>query len=811
MSRLTSAALLGLIAASLLAPAVRAQAPAAAPAKGAPASTGNQDFRAQQQIDKALEYLAQKDEEHGTKLLSEVPRMFPTSSRRFDAYMALGKYFEEKHSYGLAVKQFNQVLDTENEALLAESLYETGKCYFMMNQYNQSFAALRKVTTSFPNSVFANQSFYYIGMCHFAQNNWKKAIDNLRMVGTAVTQAQDKEDTRRCEAGQRFYVKVFDKNLVVLAGEGKEVQVDVTTSRGDHEVMKLAQLDKKGEYFIGSLPTKPGAILHRPKGVAAPVAPKPAPVDPKAAPADPKAAPTAPAAPAAPAGPQYTDENGVLEIAGGDTITTEYINPNSADGRHDVHLKYDTKVVSTATSTITDGAFKSPVQGVFLGQPFFVKVMDLDKDASDKPDKVMVKLTVSYVAKKDQGDEALKTGVDISAETIEVRDQIELELVETDIDSPDLPPAAHTGVFTGRFELTAMDASTTPNLEDKILHAKVNDSMKATYRDELHIDGDEPVDRNYEVKILAAATPDVSPLQYTVPELELKAKKSLLEARALKELADIFKGVGLKQKSTDRAKEGLAKVDSVILNRQKIGRDYVEQAMRVKWELFMVMDDLQAAINTCHDLMVFAPESSLVDQALMQIGKANVEKGKFDQAIRIFQAILSMQKSDEKPLAAFSIGEAYEKMAEATSQQAQLTSAMKAYQDCADKYPNSLYAGQSLEKVANFYLKMQDYRRAEELLKSVVTEFPDLDIMSKILLKLAIAQYRLNELNDAHDTLQRLVSEYPESSDAEKAQQYIPVIEGRMKGAAGGAAGGDAAAPKAAPKAAAGAGTGDAG
>ena len=730
-------------------------AAAQAPKRAGP----NEDFQAAQQLDRALELMKMNEEERGIKLLQSIPQLFPNSKVRFDAMMRLGKHYVEKKQYPLAIKQFTPVLDSGNDVIIAESLYEIGKCNFFLTQYNQSFSFLRRLTADYPNSVFANQAYYYIGMCHFAQKHWKKAIDSLRMVGTAV--AQDDDATRYAEGGQRFFVKVHDKDLVVLAKEGETLKVEVSTAKTDKEVVELSVLDKVGEYYIGSIQTTMG---------------------------------------------KATPGNNVLEITGGDTIACAYVDSNTASGDRLVSRAYKTQVVGTATVAFTDGAFANIVKGLFLGQDAFIRVTDIDRDTSDQKDKLTVSLASRYVQKDEEGQTPTGT-VDLTERKVETRDALKLDLVET---------GEHTGVFTTVFRLKELEPGMTASPEDPILHARQGDTLKLSYTDNLHIDGADEVERTYESTVLGGSMQDVSAQIRLLSDLELQARKNIIEARALKELAEIFRNVGLKDKSNLKAQEGLAKVEDVILNRKLIAGEYVQEALQVKWELFLVMERLTDAIATCRMLLQLFPQSSLVDQAMLKIGQANAEKGQYQQAISIFTSILSLPKSDAQPLAAFSIGEAYEKMAEAGGNKGFLTNAMNAFQSCAEKYPNSLYAGQSLEKVANFYLKMQDYTRAAELMQNVAQDFPDLENMDAMLLKWAIALYRLNRLDEAVEKLNELLNEYPESPHAAKAREYRKAIlqklgrpadgEGGGAAAEGGAAGGAEAAPAAPAKEGAGEG-----
>ncbi len=144
------------------------------------------EFKATDMLNKGLELLELKQEERAVKMIASVPQMFPKSKARFKAYLELGKYYITRGSFDLAIKQFEHLNESENPDEQAEGLYQTGICYYNQNSYDKAFMSLRRVTSEYPWSVFANESYYYIGQCHFKLGRWAKAVEALEMVGTSV-------------------------------------------------------------------------------------------------------------------------------------------------------------------------------------------------------------------------------------------------------------------------------------------------------------------------------------------------------------------------------------------------------------------------------------------------------------------------------------------------------------------------------------------------------------------------------------------------------------------------------------------------
>ncbi len=711
-----------------------------------------QEFQANDMIRKGMDYLEQNLEEQGIKLIRDVPRMYPKTEARFKAYLELGKYLVDKRRFEEAIKNLREVNASEDADQRAEAIYQIGISYYGLNQFSQAFASLQKVIDEYPWSVYANEAYYYIGLCHFKLERWAKAIDALRMVGTSVPPkeklAEAADGKYRAEAGQRFYIRVFDKDLIVLPQLGEDLPVDLATKNGDSERIILEKLDRQGEYYIGSLPSGPG----KPK-----------------------------------------TGDGILQVASGDIVNVTYTDRNTAEGERDRKLLAQAQLVSTASGGFTDGAFKEYVQGIYLDDDCFIRVRDLDRDISDDRDRLTITLTTEYdpdeerrQAEGEDAAPAITRGVDLdAAPDYEQRDRIEIELEET---------GPHTGVFTGVTTVKPITEGVEVSSGDTVLHARLSDRLKLEYIDELHMLDYEP--RRVEVTsaLVTGSRTDVQVTNNIADNLDHEARKNLIESKLYLELGRIFKDVGLDQKAGEKAQEGIDRVDRIIANYLKdlpLDRTLVEEAFSVKWELLLVQDRLSEAIRVCHTLTQVFPKTSLVDKALFTIGKAKMEEDGRDsgrEAIGIFTSILRLPESDYKAEAQYLIGQIHEKAAMARMAQTgqrdrqALGQALTAYQKCADTYPDSPMAGEALDKIANFYIEDKQYRRAVELFERIFLEHPHAEWLDKMLLKWGIAAYRMKNFQMAREKFDQIVVEYPSSPEAAKARKFLQVVERKLGG-----------------------------
>ena len=723
------------------------------------------NYAAFQLLRKGQEMLDSGEHDRGQKILETIIEQYPNDPIRFKAYLALGKHAlsrsEQMEAIGYlrnlkGLEQPGVEMDAETRELFLEGLYLQGIAFFQTRQYAQAFPLLRRITNDFPNTIWANQSYYYIGMCHFAQGNWNKAIEALGLVGTFVDEKSGAVEY--AEAGRRFYVKIHDTDLPVLDKLGEEVKVKVTSASGDSETVSLVPLPGDENASIGSIATALG----------------------KAKPGD-----------------------DVLQVIGGDTIRTSYVDNNTLEGKKDVARSREVKVVSSASLLFTRGDFESQAVAAFLGQPVFVLLSEADLDVSPKADSATVRVLSRF--KEEETDEvrsSASTGVDIEKmlrseeEQWRTRDEITITLAELKAlaaeaaagaasPSPSAGDEVHTGRFGGQFSLVPFVEDQPVDRADAALTAAVGDEVVATFVDELHVGGTAP--RTVTATTTVASEIDSKPraVQYEVGDPVVAAKKSLVESSAFLELGRIFKAMGLMKGAVEKVGEGLTRIDPIIRQSGAIPAALTEEAFRTKWELHIVADDFNQAIQTCELFNRLYPESPFVDRALLQIGQIKEEKKLPDEAIRVYQRILALPASQIKPEAQYRIAQATEKLPHPGAAE----QAIVQYKLCAERYPESPFAGESLGKLVDYHIEKKDNTAANDLLDQIFQDYPDAQFLDAMLLKWVMVSYRTGDFQKAYDKCTQLLFEYPASPYAERARAILPKIEQKVKPAGEKAAG----------------------
>jgi len=701
------------------------------------------EMEAQRLLDKSQEFLQAKETERGVKMLETVLEQYPKSRVRYAASLALGRYYVGVHDLGKAIgylaslKAFDQPdteLSTTDREIYLEGLYLMGVAYFQMHQYSTAFPILRKITNDYPNTVWANQAYYYIGMCHFAQQNWGKAIEALSMVGTFVD--PNGPTVQYVEAGRRFYVKVHDADLPVLTSLGKPVSITVETTHGDKEAIDCVPLSIGSDIYIGSIPTEIGT----------------------AKPGD-----------------------RILQVLGGDTITTTYIDTNDEAGNINVPRVAKVKVVSTGAVTFTLGDYETRATAAFFDQPLFIVLQDADLDTSDAADTATVTVISRY--QDDDETDAATQGVNVDKlleagkKPFKIRDQVTVKLTEIGT------PPVHTGRFAGKITIAAAEAGKPVDQNDQILTCGSDDEIVVNYTDERHIGGETPrlVDATLKIGGEIDNRPRAS--QDVVSDPVIKARKNLVEATAFLELARIYQSMGLIQNigsmtgAKAKADEGLKRVEFVIRATKSVPVALQQDAFKLKWELHLAADDFASALATCSTFNHLFPDSPFADQALMGIGKIRMDNKQYTDAIAVFRQVLSLPKSQAKAEAAFRIAQATELQSGPDHKEA----SVQQYKACAEHYPDSEFAGASLAKLVDYYVDTKDYSQANSLLEQVFQDHPDASFLDAMLLKWVLVAYRSGDVAKAYEKCSKLLLEYPESSYATKAKQIMPQIEARLK------------------------------
>ena len=730
------------------------------------------DRRAKHLYDKAIELMEYKQYDRGLEMLNSVVRDNQGTMLAHMAHMAIGKHYLDQRKYKECLSHFMLLTrllaqvpgetQTEEEVeLYNESLFQAGLANYQSGQYAAGFPLFRRLTEVAGKTKWANMAYFYIGMSHYNLKNWNKAIDSLSLVGTEVSEegaetTDEGEDLGRIEIGQRFYAKIEDADVPIMRKLGQPIKAIVQVSSGDKEIITGAPVPGKKHEMLASAPTELGAPVQ---------------------------------------------DDGKIQMIGGDILTVTYIDDSTLAGEKGVSRSGKVRAVSTGTVGFYLGDYSTPAYIAYPGQPQVVMLRDADLDKTPQAETITLTISARY---KVEAKEAAETDdlLDIFAledeeeDAWKERDSITITLEER-LKPDSTATEIRTGIFAGKIKLEPVGEGVEPKSDDDVLHTDELDELLVTYTDEVHLYGDNPRESDSKIKVSGSVNSGVTADQYVVFEELLKARKGSVEAEALAGLGEIYKDMGLDQRATLRAKEALGKVDPIIINRKKLPSDIVENAFRLKWESELIKDDFAAATATCLAFNRLYPESVLADQALMTLGRSLVDRGDFEQAVSVYGRVLQLENPISGAEAQFRIGEALQRQAEekiesedahnskwgkaglskATALQNAMGAAIAAYRKTYQNYPESSFAADALGRVVRHYVDTEAFAQAADLLESVFNEYPDAAFLDEMLMLWAKVAYRMGDNAMAQTKLRQLIFDYPTSKQAGEARKMLSGLD----------------------------------
>ncbi len=730
--------------------------------------------------------------EKALEIWRSVIERYPRSKVRYDAHMRLGDYLlEKKRAFDEARGHFEAASAETNvdEEQRAEATLKTGICFYEGRFYGQCFKILRSVIEDFSTSAHVNEAYYYIGLGHFKLGHYSRAIEALEKVGTALSE-EDKQ-IEKVEAGQRLFVKIDDQDLAILE-PGETVTVVCRAKSGDEEQVICHPIGRQVRVVLGSIPT----ALGRP-----------------------------------------IPGNHQLEIKGGDEVEVIYVDSHTADRKFDQARLFTVKVVGSAIVQITDGSFADSLAGVVIGKQANLQIFDADKDVSDNPDKLDA---VAEVWREKSTEELDAELAELAAngglpdgnapesdkpkiERYKKIDQTRVQLTEIKQDPPpaaeenasdptdtqdeviaEAPPVSppdpapedpasagefaaevqesaaedptfHSGAFRGT---VVIEAAEQPKRNDAILQAQPGDLVRLRYKDDVNLTRTAR-DLVTQATCIEGNLGNVRVTKTSIDDSELRTRTQLRTAEALTNIGNHYQEFGLQDKADLKYEEALQVAEEILEEARNLGGSILEQAYVQLWRTYFAMGDFRLAVAMSQRLMREFPESSFVDEAMLQQANAFRGQGRLSEAINLFSSVLRLNESPLKGEAQFGIAETYEDMAaDASAQQAtQLYErAFVEYQKVYEQFPESGRVGDAVAKMANFYYQKEDYARAIDVFENVLADYPDANFLDIIMFNYGRCLYRLSQRKEARTMFDQLINDFPESDVASEAKRISDAL-----------------------------------
>lgn len=781
-----------------------------------------EDRAAKKLIEAGDTRLEAEETEKALEIWRSVIERYPRSRVRFDAHLRLGDFLlTQKRAYDEARGHFEAASDEANpdDEQRAEATLRTGICFYEGRFYGQCFKVLREVIEVFPNSGHVNEAYYYIGLGHFKLGHYSRAIEALEKVGTAFS--GDDTQVEKVEAGKRLFVKIDDHDLAILE-PGESVKVICQVASGDQEIVECHPIGRQVRVVLGSIPTVlgrpvPGNGLLEVRGgdkidvvytdahtadrqfnqqrlfsvdvvgsalvqitdgtyesdLAGVVIGKQANVQVIDADFDRTDEPdklTAMAEIWRQKTEAEIDEEIAALAASGELPDPE--DPEAEKPKIERFKKIDevrvtlTEIKQSPPLDATNGAEEST--GAGEGEPGTDTAGAVAAEAANDPAAAVPDVgepprQPTEVSLDPDG----APGLDVVAEAESLVAEIENEKKND--------PTFHSGVFRGTVPVA--DAGE-PVGGDALLQARPGDRLRLRFQDEVNLSrtAQELV---ADAECIEGNLGNVRVTKTDISDAELKIKTRLRTAEALTNIGNHYKEFGLKVQADAKYGEALEVAEEILADARKLGGAILEQAYVQLWRTYFAMEQFNLAVAMSQRLMREFPESTFVDEAMLQQAHAYREQGNLGQAINLYSSVLRLNNSPLKGEAQFGVAETYEQMAADAGEQQSLPLYERAfveYQKVYEQFPESGRVGDAVAKMANFYYQKEDYARAVDVFENVLSDYPDANFLDVILFNYGRCLYRLERRAEARRMFDQLINEFPESDLATEAKRISEAL-----------------------------------
>lgn len=778
-------------------------------AAGVPVRGSIVEDRAARKLMEAGDARLDADEtEKALEIWRSVIERYPRSKVRYEAHLRLGDYLlEKKRAFDEARGHFESVAVEANTDMeqRAQATLKTGICFYEGRHYGQCFKTLRTVIEDFPESGDVNEAYYYIGLGHFKLGHYSRAIEALNNVGTALSE----EDTQieKVEAGKRLFLKIDDNDLAILE-TGETITVEAKAASGDVEKIECHPIGRQVRVVLGSIPTSLGRPMPDNGRLEVKGGDKIEVTYVDSHTAD-----------------KQFDQPRLFNVNVVGTAVAQITDGSFADTLAGVVIGKQANVqIFDADMDRTDDADKlgavaeiwreksdEELDAEMAALAAAGELGDPDDPEADKPkiekykkiDEAPIQLTEikhqpppveeeetteSTEDTEGEGSEDSETEEPAAADVAEAAPEVETlnpddpatanpdaeELAE-EITTTELDPTFHSGIFRGQVAIADAEE---PVGGDRLLQARPGDLLKIRYNDAVNLSRTAR-ELVVDARCIEGNLGNVRVTKTDIADSELRIKTQLRTAEALTNIGNHYREFGLQEKAQAKYGEALAVAEEVLADAQKLGGSILEQAYVQLWRTYFAMENFNAAVSMSQRLMREFPESTFVDEAMLQQARAFTSQGKLADAIRLFSSILRLNASPLKGEAQFGIAETYEEMAQnaAANQSEQLFErAFTEYQKVYEQYPDSGRVGDSVAKMANFYYQKKDYSRAIDVFENVLSDYPDANFLDIILFNYGRCLYRLDRRREARTMFDQLINEFPESDVAPEAKRISDAL-----------------------------------
>ncbi|MFW6279643.1 MAG: outer membrane protein assembly factor BamD, partial [Planctomycetota bacterium] len=362
------------------------------------------------------------------------------------------------------------------------------------------------------------------------------------------------------------------------------------------------------------------------------------------------------------------------------------------------------------------------------------------------------------------------------------------ELVKTDgEDKPELIPegapsttieleetSPHSGEFTAVLEGTPRGVQA----GDTKMNVPPDRLLRAAYEDETNISRRETWVVSSAMNIVPGSEGDIESPR--TEDSSMSRRAQLDKGISLGELAKIYEDLGLEQMASDYYERALRTCGEVA--QQEGLTSLGQEATHAIWELYFESGQPEKVIRACEQLVDEFPDSELVDEAYMTMGKALMTRAEEAEdrernnylrraASALRRLLKARPESEHKAEALYTLGKVLFEAGEGGSDY---------MEQVVDEHPASSYAALALKESGEHAYDNKDYSSAYEYFQRIIRNYPDAEGIARVRFLSGHCQVRQRNFAEALDSYHDLINNHPGSKYAQQAEKIIEQIRKQM-------------------------------
>ncbi|MBT3200225.1 MAG: tetratricopeptide repeat protein, partial [Phycisphaerales bacterium] len=435
----------------------------------------------------------------------------------------------------------------------------------------------------------------------------------------------------------------------------------------------------------------------------------------------------------------------VLVVVPGDTLWVKYTDPATKK-----EITGRITLFSEGGLELLDSKMKLECEKIRLGETFYLRVTDSDRDTTPERDTVVVK-AVSQCG-----------------------DKVDLKLTET---------MGRSGIFTGKIQPKFLGDKIdgklpTPNKIDSHLSAFFGDDISFTYTDPVGVNSAVPVAhlRQGRIHLGSDAGTDLFSKQFR--DSEMAVKTSFLMAEALFELAKQKRDLKKEYEADALIQRGKTLLESTI-------HDYPGTKLKVQARFLLAnlaqeMGKRDEAIAKYSQVISMAPQSDYAARAQYKTAQCYEELNNAEQACEEYVKVTYVYSTSPlAPKARLRMGAYYLQVGqELKKDELKLAEAMKNFRIASKifyqftaRHPSNPQAAKALFLSGQCAMEMKDFKTAVVTLQKVVEDFPgNKAVRAEAMYWCAESLYETRDYKGAYKMWTELIWAYPEVRRAKEAR-----------------------------------------